>query len=97
MSVNETLATYSNYLVYGAMAAYTIAMIAFAWSLASMRGRDLVPATSAATATSGGGVAVATKVTVTVGGPDDGALAPGRRSGNMINALRLRCRSAGHS
>ncbi len=41
---NETLAAYSNYLVYGAMAAYTIAMVAFATSFASMRGRDLVPA-----------------------------------------------------
>ena len=30
MDVNVTLATYSNYLVYAAMAAYTLAMIAFA-------------------------------------------------------------------
>jgi len=83
VSVNETLATYSNYLVYGAMAAYTIAMIAFAWSLASMRGRDLVPAQVADSTRSSGGVAVATKVDISVGGPDDGALAPGRRAGNI--------------
>ena len=64
MSVNLTLATYSNYLVYGAMAAYTVAMIAFALSFASRRGRDLTPATSTATSTSeaeAGAVAVATR------------------------------------
>ena len=85
MTVNETLATYSNYLVYGAMAAYTIAMIAFAVSFAAMRGRDLVPAASvpAGTEVDSGAVAVATKVATTVGGPDDGALPPGRRAGNI--------------
>ena len=86
MSVNLTLATYSNYLVYGAMAAYTVAMIAFALSFASRRGRDLTPATSTATSTSeaeAGAVAVATRTDVAVGGPEDGALPPGRRAGNI--------------
>ena len=89
MSVNETLATYSNYLVYSAMAAFTIAMIAFAASLAAMRGRDLVPASSGSVASAGSGtsVAVATRRTVAVGGPDDGALPPGRRSGNIGMSL----------
>jgi cytochrome c-type biogenesis protein CcsB len=85
VTVNLTLATYSNYLVYGAMAAYTIAMFAFATSLASMRGRDLVPAgvTASGEQATAGGVAVATRVETTVGGPDDGALPPGRRAGNI--------------
>ncbi|MBI1378934.1 MAG: c-type cytochrome biogenesis protein CcsB [Frankiales bacterium] len=65
------------------MAAYTIAMIAFAASLAATRGRDLVPAGTAAGAEGAGGVAVATRVETTVGGPDDGALPPGRRAGNI--------------
>ncbi len=87
MSTNETLAAYSNILVYGAMAAYTVAMIAFAWSLAAMRGRDLVPAAAAEGAASGGSVAVATRTEVTVGGPDDGALPPGRRAGNIAMSV----------
>jgi len=87
VTVNETLATYSNYLVYGAMAAYTIAMIAFAVGFAAMRGRDLVPAAAAPAEQGAGGVAVATKVEVAVGGPDDGALPPGRRAGNIGMSL----------
>jgi len=83
VTVNETLATYSNYLVYGAMAAFTVAMIAFAVSFASMRGRDLEPATSLPVTEEGGAVAVATRVSTTTGGPDDGALPPGRRAGNI--------------
>jgi len=80
---NELLAAYSNYLIYGAMAALTIAMIAFAASLASTRGRDLVPAGLPEAETSSGGVALATRTALAVGGPDDGALPPGRRSGNI--------------
>ncbi|CAB4849122.1 unannotated protein [freshwater metagenome] len=83
MPTNETLAAYSNYLIYGAMAAFTIAMIAFAASLASMRGRDLVPAGVPEAEAASGGVAVATRTALAVGGPDDGALPPGRRSGNI--------------
>jgi len=85
---NETLATLSNNLVYAAMVAYTVAMIAFAVALASTRGRDLVTAEGAATeASSAGGVAVATRTEVTVGGPDDGALPPGRRAGNIAMSV----------
>jgi cytochrome c-type biogenesis protein CcsB len=89
VSVNETLATYSNYLVYGAMAAYAIAMIAFAASMAARRARDLVPVVvEPVTASTGGAaVAVATRTEVALGGPDDGALPPGRRSGNIGMSL----------
>jgi cytochrome c-type biogenesis protein CcsB len=88
VDVNVTLATYSNYLVYAAMAAYTVAMIAFAASLAATRGRDLAPATAGAAGAEGAGsVAVATKVSVAVGGPDDGALEPGRRAGNIAMSV----------
>jgi cytochrome c-type biogenesis protein CcsB len=81
---NETLAAYSNILVYGAMAAYTVAMIAFAASLAATRGRDLVPAGAVdADTAAAGSVVLATRTEVTVGGPDDGALPPGRRAGNI--------------
>jgi cytochrome c-type biogenesis protein CcsB len=58
-----------------------------------MRGRDLVPAGAAADEASGGGVAVATKLstattlTTTVGGPQDGALPPGRRAGNIAMSV----------
>lgn len=89
MTVNETLALYSNYLVYGAMAAFTVSMIAFAASFAALRTSDDQPAESVpADAEAGvGGVAVATKVAT--GGPADGAdssddaLPPGRRAGNI--------------
>ena len=57
MDVNVTLATYSNYLVYGAMAAYTVAMIAFAVSLAATKGRDLVPAAAGSEQAAAGSVA----------------------------------------
>ena len=87
MDVNVTLATYSNYLVYGAMAAYTVAMIAFAASLAATKGRDLAPVAAGAEQASAGSVAVATKVSTTLGGPDDGALAPGRRAGNIAMSV----------
>ncbi|MFN8168400.1 MAG: c-type cytochrome biogenesis protein CcsB [Candidatus Nanopelagicales bacterium] len=87
MDVNVTLATYSNYLVYGAMAAYTVSMFAFAWSLASMRGRDLVPAVAVPASAEAGSVAVATKVATTVGGPQDGAMEPGRRAGNIAMSV----------
>ena len=87
MDVNVTLATYSNYLVYGAIAAYSIAMVGFALSLAAMRGRDLAPAVVAETAEGAGSVAVATKPVTTLGGPDDGALPPGRRAGNIAMSL----------
>ena len=92
MTVNETLALYSNYLVYGAMAAFTVSMIAFAASFAAMRTADDLPAESVPVdAEAGaGGVAVATKV-ATGGSADgadsldgsDGALPPGRRAGNI--------------
>lgn len=77
MTVNETLAIYSNYLVYGAMAAFTVSMIAFAASFAAMRTVDELPAESTATdlEAEAGGVAVATKVAT--GGPADDALPPG--------------------
>jgi len=89
VTVNETLALYSNYLVYGAMAAFTVSMIAFAASFAALRTSDDQPAESVpADAEAGvGGVAVATKVAT--GGPADGAdssddaLPPGRRAGNI--------------
>ncbi|MFN8156463.1 MAG: c-type cytochrome biogenesis protein CcsB [Candidatus Nanopelagicales bacterium] len=83
MTVNETLAIYSNYLVYGAMAAFTVSMIAFAASFAAMRTVDELPAESTATdlEAEAGGVAVATKVAT--GGPADDALPPGRRAGNI--------------
>ncbi len=84
MTVNETLAIYSNYLVYGAMAAFTVSMIAFAASFAALRGTDELPAESASTdaAEQAGGVAVATRVAT--GGPAvDDALPPGRRAGNI--------------
>ena len=87
MDVNVTLATYSNDLVYAAMAAYTVAMIAFAVSLGATRGRDLVPASTVAVEGSAGSVAVATKVVTALGGPDDGALPPGRRSGNIAMSV----------
>ena len=51
------------------------------------RGRDLVPATAGADSAAGGSVAVATKVETTVGGPDDGALPPGRRAGNIAMSV----------
>ena len=73
MPVNLTLATYSNYLVYGAMAAYTIAMIAFAVSFAAQRGRDLVPAGAAdAEGDASGSVAVATRRRRAAAGPSRG-------------------------
>jgi len=81
--VNETFAAYSNIFVYGSMAAYTVAMFAFAISLASTRGRDLVPAAPAVAEAATGGVALATRVVTTLGGPDDGARPPGRRAGNI--------------
>jgi cytochrome c-type biogenesis protein CcsB len=87
VDVNVTLATYSNYLVYGAMAAYTVSMIAFAASLAATKGRDLAPVAAGAEQASAGSVAVATKVSTTLGGPDDGALAPGRRAGNIAMSV----------
>ena len=63
MTVNETLALYSNYLVYGAMAAFTVSMIAFAASFAAMRTNEDLPAESVPTdaeagAPGAGGVAV---------------------------------------
>jgi cytochrome c-type biogenesis protein CcsB len=87
VDVNVTLATYSNYLVYGAMAAYTVAMIAFAASLAATKGRDLAPVAAGGEQASAGSVAVATKVSTSLGGPDDGALPPGRRAGNIAMSV----------
>jgi cytochrome c-type biogenesis protein CcsB len=84
VTVNETLAIYSNYLVYGAMAAFTVSMIAFAASFASLRATDVLPAdtTDGDAAEAAGSVAVATKVAT--GGPaEDDALPPGRRAGNI--------------
>jgi cytochrome c-type biogenesis protein CcsB len=72
VAVNESLAQASNVLVYGSMAAYAGALLAFTASLASTRGRDLEPAAQPATgtaATAGGGTATlvrqATATTVT--------------------------------
>ena len=87
MTVNETLAIYSNYLVYGAMAAFTVSMIAFAASFAAMRTTEDLPAESVPTDAEvpAGGVAVATKVATggSGDGADDTALPPGRRAGNI--------------
>ncbi|MFN8146475.1 MAG: c-type cytochrome biogenesis protein CcsB [Candidatus Nanopelagicales bacterium] len=88
MTVNETLAIYSNYLVYGAMAAFTVSMIAFAASFAAMRTTEDLPAESVPTDAEvpAGGVAVATKVATGGSGDgadDDAALPPGRRAGNI--------------
>ncbi len=89
MTVNVAFAELSRDLVYAAMAVYTIAMFTFAVSFAASKGRDLVPATSegAASTAGEGSVAVATKTEVTVGGPDDGSLPPGRRSANIAMSI----------
>ena len=87
MSVNESLAQASNLLVYGSMAAYTGAMIAFAGSMAATKGRDLVPAETPVYAESASSVGTLTRPEVTTGGPDDGALEPGRRAGNVAMSL----------
>jgi len=77
--VNLTLATYSNTWCNGAMAAYTVAMIAFAVSFAAQRGRDLVPAGAASSeGDAGGSVAVATKVEYL--GPAGRTTAPSART-----------------
>ena len=85
--VNVTLAEFSNRFVYAAMVTYTIAMITFAVAMAATRGRDLVPAVAASAEQQSGGVAVATRVETAVGGPNDGALAPGRRSANIAMSI----------
>ena len=85
--VNVTLAEFSNRFVYAAMVTYTIAMITFAVSMAATRGRDLVPAAAVPAEGQSGGVAVATRVETTVGGPNDGALPPGRRSANIAMSI----------
>jgi cytochrome c-type biogenesis protein CcsB len=92
VSVDTALAEASNGLVYGSMVAYTVSMIGFAASFAATKGRDLVPASAAATSADGsgttdaaGGVAVATRTEL--GGPDDGALPPGRRSANIATSV----------
>lgn len=89
MTVNLAFAELSRDLVYAAMAVYTIAMFTFAVSFAATKGRDLVPATAGASGAGAaeGGVAVATRTEVALGGPDDGALPPGRRSANIAMAI----------
>ena len=69
MAINETYAMVSNDFVYGAMAAYTVSMLAFAASFASNRNRvgEAVPVRV------GGGVAVSERPTSE----------PGRRAGNI--------------
>lgn len=86
MSVNESLAQTSNLLVYGSMAAYACALVAFTACLAARPGRSLQPATSAAEVAEGGGVATLTRTTT--GGPAVAEpVAPGRRAGNIGLAL----------
>jgi cytochrome c-type biogenesis protein CcsB len=94
VSVDTALAEASNGLVYGSMVAYTVSMIGFAASFAATKGRDLVPASASAAATTAdgsgttdavGGVAVATRTDL--GGPDDGALPPGRRAANIATSV----------
>ena len=89
MTVNVAFAELSLDLVYAAMAVYTIAMFTFAVSFAATKGRDLAPATAGAVdgAAAEGSVAVATKTEVALGGPDDGALPPGRRSANIAMSI----------
>jgi len=90
VSVNTTLAEYSNDLVYASMVAYAVSTIAFAASLAATKGRDLAPAAApvsrsaraASSAAAEGSVAVAERTEVGLGGPSD-ALPPGRRAGNI--------------
>ncbi len=88
MTVDVTLAQASNLFVYGAMAAYACAFVAFATCLAARPGRDLVPATTApAAAAEDGAVATKTRVTSTPPPAAADALPPGRRAGNIGMAL----------
>ncbi|HEY7857208.1 MAG TPA: c-type cytochrome biogenesis protein CcsB [Candidatus Nanopelagicales bacterium] len=101
MSVNESLAQTSNYLVYGAMAAYALAFIAFAVCFAAAKGRELpaaaatpdgsdaVLAGSVATLTRSKSGAV-TQQTASRAAEGDGSLPPlppGRRAGNIGMSL----------
>jgi cytochrome c-type biogenesis protein CcsB len=89
VTVDVTLAEYSRDLVYASMIVYTVAMFSFAVSFAASKGRDLAPAatTGEGAEAQAGGVAVATRTSVGLGGPDDGALPPGRRSANIAMSV----------
>ena len=69
MAINETFAAVSNDFVYGAMAAYTVSMLAFAASFASARNRNPVP------------IAVHAEGAVLV--EEKPGSVPGRRAGNV--------------
>lgn len=99
MTVNESLAQTSNYLVYSAMAVYALAFISFAVCFAATRGRDgaePVAEAAAPLATTAGAVATLTRTTsdtrrevtaAAAAGPGEGALPPGRRAGNIAMSL----------
>lgn len=92
MSINETYAQASNFMVYGSMTAFTGAMAAFSISLA--RGRRLESiedsasrATAASHQVRRGSTATLDKPAVSTSISEDGDLGLGRRSGNIGMAL----------
>ena len=92
MTINETLAQGSNFMVYGSMTAFTGAMVAFSVSLAKGRRLESIEDSASRATTASHQVRMGSTITldkpaVSTSISDDGERGSGRRSGNIGMAL----------